>query len=157
MSPTWRITKPKTDDAYFERMTKTLFSAGLNWKVVDNKWPSFRKVFSGFSPSKVSRFTDKNVRTLMKNPEIVRNEKKLKATVYNAGEFLKIHKDFGPFKGYLDSFGKNEERLLSDLQNKFQHIGPSSARTFLWSVGYQLTPNAEEKKWMAAHRKGKET
>lgn len=155
MSPTWKATKPKTDDAYFERMTKTLFGAGLNWKVIDNKWSGFRKVFSGFSPSKVSRFTEKNVKTLMKNPEIVRNEKKLKATVYNAGEFLRIHKDFGSFKGYLDSFGKNEDRLLSDLQDKFHHIGPSSARTFLWSVGYQLTPNAEEKKWMARHKTDK--
>jgi DNA-3-methyladenine glycosylase I len=155
MSPAWKVAKPKNDDAYFERMTKTLFSAGLNWKVVDNKWPSFRKVFLGFSPSKVSKFTDKNIGTLMKNPEIIRNEKKLKATVHNAGEFLKLRKDFGSFKGYLDSLGKNEQELLSDIQAKFLHVGPSTARTFLWSVGYRLTPNAEEKKWMNTHEMDK--
>src|SRR5713226_5395574 len=112
MSPAWKITKPKNDDDYFERMTKTLFSAGLNWKVVDKKWPSFRKVFSGFSPPKVAKFKDSNVKALVKNPDIVRNEKKIKATVYNAGEFLKLQKEFGSFKGYLDSFAKDEDRLL---------------------------------------------
>ncbi len=155
MSPTWKITKPKNDDDYFERMTKTLFSAGLNWKVVDKKWPSFRKAFYGFSPAKVAKLTDKNVKSLLKNPDIVRNEKKIKSTVYNAGEFLKLHKDFGSFRGYVDSFAKDEDRLLSDLQDKFQHLGPSTARTFLWSVGYSLTPNAEEKKWMTAHKSGR--
>lgn len=155
MSPAWKVTKPKNDDAYFERMTKTLFSAGLNWKVVDNKWPGFRKVFSGFSPLKVSKLSDKNVKTLMKNPEIIRNEKKLKATVHNAGEFLKIRKNFGSFKGYLDSFEKNERGLLSDIQDRFLHVGPSTARTFLWSVGHRLTPTAEERKWMDAHKMDK--
>lgn len=143
---------PKNDNEYFERMTKSLFTAGLNWRVVDNKWPNFQKAFADFHVSKVARFSEKNLKSLMKNPGIVRNERKIRATSHNAGEFLKLQKEFGFFRKYLDSFGKNEERLLLDLQEKFQHLGTSTARTFLWSVGYPLTPNSEEKKWMAAHK-----
>ncbi len=143
---------PKDDGEYFERMTKSLFTAGLNWSVVDNKWPNFHKAFADFSPSKVARFSEKDVKALMNNPGIVRNDKKIRATIHNAGEFLKLQKEFGTLRKYLDSFGKDEERLLDNLQERFQHLGVSTARTFLWSVGYPLTPNRDEKKWIAGHK-----
>ncbi len=152
VSPGWNVKPPKDENEYFERMTKSLFTAGLNWRVIEKKWPSFHKAFADFSLGKVARFSEKNVRALMKDPGIVRNEKKIRATVHNAGEFVKLEKEFGSFRKYLDSFGKDEERLLVDLQDKFQHLGVSTARTFLWSVGYPLTPNREEKKWMAGHK-----
>ncbi len=124
--------KPPKDDAeYFERMTKSLFTAGLNWRVVENKWPSFHKAFADFSLGKVAGFSERDVKALMNNAAIVRNEKKIRAAVHNAAEFLKLQKEFGTFRKYLDSFGKDEERLLVDLQEKFQHLGVSTARTFL--------------------------
>lgn len=152
MSPGWKVTKPKDDTEYFERMIKTLFNAGLTWTVVENKWPNFRKAFNGFSPGKVARFTEKDVKELMNNQGIIRNEKKIRATIHNAGEFLKLQKEFRTFQKYLESFGKDEERLQADIQEKFQHVGPSTARTFLWASACPLSPNAEEKKWMAAHK-----
>jgi 3-methyladenine DNA glycosylase Tag len=150
--PAWKVTPPKDDAEYFERMTKCIFTAGLNWKVVENKWPNFRKAFGGFSPSKVAKFSGREVKALSGDAGIVRNERKIAATVLNAGEFLSLQKEFGSFKGYLGSFGKDERRLQGDLQERFKHLGPSTARMFLWSSGYELTPNAEEKKWMAAEK-----
>ena len=155
MSPAWKVKKPRNDAEYLERMTRTVFNAGLSWTVVEKKWPHFRRSFTEFSPTKVGRFSDKNVRALMNDEGIVRNEKKIRATVHNAGQFLRLEKEFGSFTAYLESFGKDEERLQADLQERFQHIGPSNARMFLWTVGYKLTPNAEEKKWMAAHKREK--
>lgn len=136
-------------------MTKTVFNAGLNWALVEKKWPNFRRSFTGFSPAKVARFSEKNVKALLNYEGIVRNERKIRATIHNAGQFLKLQKEYGSFPAYLESFGKDEERLQTDLQERFHHIGPSTARTFLWTVGYKLTVNAEERKWMAAHKKEK--
>jgi 3-methyladenine DNA glycosylase Tag len=136
-------------------MTKTIFNAGLNWKVVDGKWPNFKRAFAEFAPQKVSKYTEKDVKVLVKDPGIVRNERKIRATIYNAGEFLKLQKEHGSFKEYLDGFGKNEAELQQDLQDKFQHLGQSTSRMFLWSVKYPLTPNAEERKWMSGHKTGK--
>jgi DNA-3-methyladenine glycosylase I len=149
MPPGWKVTPPKDDSEYFERMSRSLFTAGLNWSVVEKKWPNFRKAFSAFSPQKVSRMTEKDVKTLMGDTGIVRNERKIRATVHNAGEVVKLEKEFGSFKGYIGSFGKDEAKLLEDLQKRFKHVGGSTARTFLWSVGYNLTPTPEEKEWLA--------
>jgi len=151
MSPRWKAKPPKDDAGYFELMTKTLFTAGLNWGMIERKWFGFRKAFSGFSLAKVSRLTERDVRRLMADEGIVRNERKIRATVHNAGQFIGLKKEFGSFGRYLDSFGKNEKRLQSDLQERFEHLGTSTARMFLWSVGYPLTPTPQEKKWMSGH------
>ena len=149
MPPGWKVTPPKDDDEYFERMTKSLFTAGLNWKMIENKWPNFEKAFAGFSTAKVSKFSGKQVKSLMQDTGIVRNEKKIEATIYNAKAVMDASKEFGSFKNYLASFKKDDEGLQTDLQKRFKHLGASSSRTFLWSVGHPLTPNAEEKAWLA--------
>jgi DNA-3-methyladenine glycosylase I len=149
MSP-WEAAPPKDDREYFERMTTHMFSAGLNWKVVEGKKAGFDRAFSNFSPTEVARFTSSDVKRLMSDADIVRNEKKIQATIYNAAQFLEVTKEYGSFKMYLDHFGKSEVKLQTDLQERFHQIGPSTARMFLWAVGYPLTPNKEEKEWMAS-------
>ena len=134
-------------------MTRTVFTAGLNWKVIENKWPNFEKAFAGFQIPKVAKFTGKDTKRLLSDAGIVRNEKKILATVHNAGEFLKLEKEFGSFDKYLESFGKDENKMLEAVAERFEHVGPSTARMFLWSSGCELTPTKEEKKWMAGHKK----
>ncbi|QQG48763.1 MAG: DNA-3-methyladenine glycosylase I [archaeon] len=151
MPPSWKTKPASTDDEYLARMSRAMFAAGLNWRMIENKWPNFMEAFEGFSPAAVSKMTEKDVSRLMKDTGIVRNEKKVRATIHNAGEVVKLKKEFGSFKKYLDSFGKEEDRLQEDLQERFHHIGPSSARMFLWLAGYPLAPNREEKSWIASH------
>jgi 3-methyladenine DNA glycosylase Tag len=152
MPPGWKVEPPKDDDEYFERMTRSLFTAGLSWEMVEKKWPNFKKAFVGFSAVKVARFSDKQVKGLMEDTGIVRNEKKIAATIHNAKATLATAKEYGSFRKYLESFDKDEEGLQADIQKRFKHLGPSSSRTFLWSVGYPLTPNAEEKKWITSNK-----
>jgi 3-methyladenine DNA glycosylase Tag len=149
----WKVAAPKDDAEYFERMSRAIFSAGLSWEMVEKKWPNFRTAFAAFSPEKVARMTEKDVKSLMGDAGIVRNERKIRATIHNAGEFASLRKEFGSFKGYVTSFGRDEDRLQKDLEEKFKHVGGSTARFFLWSVGYKLTPTSEEKEWMAKSMK----
>jgi DNA-3-methyladenine glycosylase I len=149
MPPSWKVSAPKSDDEYFERMTKAIFQAGLNWKMIENKWPDFGKAFVSFSIPKVAKFGDKQIASLMKNESIVRNEGKIRATIYNAQQSLLIEKEFGSYKDYFRSFGKDHQKLMDDIQLRFHHVGPSGARTFLWMTGVNLEPTAEEKMWMA--------
>ncbi|MBI3859830.1 MAG: DNA-3-methyladenine glycosylase I [Thaumarchaeota archaeon] len=151
MSPKWNTKPPSDDSGYFDQLSRSLFTAGLNWGMIEKKWPNFRKAFLGFDPQKVSGFVERDINRLMEDEGIVRNEKKVRATVSNAKQFLRIRKEHGSFKKYIDSFGREEDKLQEALREHFEHVGPSTARTFLWSVGYKLTPNAEEKKWMASH------
>jgi DNA-3-methyladenine glycosylase I len=147
-----KVTEPKDDSEYFERLTKVIFTAGLNWDVVEKKWPNFKRAFAGFSPMKVAKLTGEDVRALMKDQGIVRNERKIAATVNNAAEFVKLQKEFGSFRKYLDSFKKDEKRIMEDMQRRFHHVGASTSRIFLWSAGYELKPTAEEKRWMAKNQ-----
>ncbi|NND41050.1 MAG: 3-methyladenine DNA glycosylase, partial [Boseongicola sp.] len=36
------------DDRWLAAMTKGIFQAGFNWKVVENMWPGFETAFDGF-------------------------------------------------------------------------------------------------------------
>jgi 3-methyladenine DNA glycosylase Tag len=149
--PTWSTNPPKDDASYFDLMSRAIFTAGLNWRVVEKKWPDFRKAFDGFSPAKVSRLSDRDVKALMNNTQIIRNEKKIRATIENARAVVDLEKEHGSFKKYMDSFGNKEKLLLEDLPRRFKFMGPSTARMFLYMAGYPLTPTKEEKAWMEAH------
>ena len=106
-----RVAAPKDDAEYLDRMSRAIFSAGLNWEMVERKWPEFRKAFAAFSPEKVAKMTERDVKSLMGDARIVRNERKIRATIHNAGEFASLKKEFGSFKGYVASFGRDGEVL----------------------------------------------
>lgn len=130
-------TRPASDDAYFENMTRVIFQAGLNWKVIERKWPAFQEAFKGFSIEKVARFGVDAVERLMANEGIVRNQRKILAAIYNAGEFKKIKGEFGSFQAFIDTLDKSENYalMIEEFSKRFKHIGPSSTRIFLFSVG----------------------
>jgi 3-methyladenine DNA glycosylase Tag len=149
--PRWSVKPPKDDASYFDLMSRAIFTAGLNWRMVEKKWPDFRKAFDGFSPEKVSKLSDRDVKALMNNTLIIRNEKKIWATIENARAVMDLEREHGSFGNYIDSFGNKEKLLLEDLPRRFKFMGPSTARMFLYMVGYPLTPTKEEKAWMKLH------
>jgi DNA-3-methyladenine glycosylase I len=108
--------------------------------MIDKKWPNFRKAFENFSIDKVAQFNEKEIDRLLSNPDIVRNRKKIIATINNAKRFIEIKKKFGSFQAYLDSLDKSNNYVLviEKLSKTFKHLGPSSARIFLYSVGENI-------------------
>ena len=50
--------RPNDDDGYFEQMSKAVFLAGLNWKVIEKKWPDIKRLFANFSIDAVAQFGD---------------------------------------------------------------------------------------------------
>jgi len=77
--PKWiyRETRPPSDDAYFENMTHVIFQAGLSWKMIETKWPNFKKAFENFSINRVAEFNEDDIKRLMIDSSIVRNRKKI--------------------------------------------------------------------------------
>jgi len=142
--PNWwyRGKHPPSDNDYFENMCRVIFQAGLNWRVIDNKWPTTKKAFANFSIDKVAEFTNNDIQRLMKDTGIVRNKSKIEAIVYNAKGFKEVEKQFGSFQAYLDNLDKsnNYEDAVKDLMHKFKRLGPSSASLFLYTVGEKINP-----------------
>lgn len=143
-------TRPQSDTGYFEQMTKTVFTAGLNWRVVDAKWPNFRRAFSNFSPERVARYDEAKVEGLLGNDGIVRNRAKIMATISNAREFVAIKKHQGSFGEYMRELRRlPEENRCRILAKEFSHLGPSTAVTFLRAVGEEMPEMS--RKWMASY------
>ena len=142
--PKWWYRKkcPPNDDAYFENMSRVIFQAGLNWKVIDKKWPTTKKAFAGFNVEKVARFTNADVERLLKDEGIVRNRGKIQAIIQNAVQFGEIKNQCGTFKKYIDSLdkSKNYAGVVKELTGRFKWLGPSSASTFLYTVGEEIEP-----------------
>jgi DNA-3-methyladenine glycosylase I len=142
--PEWwyRNKRPTSDEAYFENMSRVIFQAGLNWNVIDKKWPTTKTAFAEFSITKVTCFTDKDVQRLMNDTGIVRNKSKVCALIQNAVEFQNVKKQYGSFQAYLDSLdkSKNYSLVMEELTKLFKRLGPSSASLFLYTVGERIEP-----------------
>jgi len=128
---------PPNDDAYFENMCRIIFQAGLNWRVIDMKWPTTKKAFADFSVDKVARFNDEDLERLLKDEGIVRNRGKIQAIILNAREIKEIQKQCDSFRKYLDSLdkSKNYANVVKELSGRFKWLGPPSASMFLYTVG----------------------
>lgn len=121
-------------------MTRIIFQGGLNWAVIDKKWPNFQKAFKDFSIVTVSNFKEDDVEELMSNKSIVRNRSKIIATINNAKQFQEIIRNHGSFQKYLDSLDKSDNyaNVIKELSKKFSRLGPASAQIFLFSVGENI-------------------
>lgn len=131
--------RPRDDGGYFEHMTKVIFRVGLNRVVVEKKWPGFRKAFEGFAIEKVAAFDGADILRLMRDDGIVRNERKVTATIENARTFMTIRAEHGSFARYLRELTREgEEGMCKALSKRFSFLGGSSALFFLRSVGEEM-------------------
>src|SRR6478736_221493 len=68
----------------FERLCLEGFQSGLSWLIILRKREGFRAAFADFEPDAVARFGPEDVERLMGDAGIVRNRRKIEATVANA-------------------------------------------------------------------------
>ena len=68
----------------FERISLEAFQSGLSWATILRKRPAFRAAFDGFSPDVVAEYDERDVDRLMADAGIVRNRRKVEATITNA-------------------------------------------------------------------------
>ncbi len=108
------------DRKLFEFLILEGAQAGLSWITILRKRENYRRAFANFDPQKVSRFSSKKIRALLKDAGIIRNRLKILAAVSNAKAFLQVRKEFGSFDKYMWRFvgGKpmiNRRRSLKDI------------------------------------------
>lgn len=81
--------------AVFERLTLEAFQSGLSWSTILNKRPAFRKAFDDFDADRITSYDDRDVARLMADAGIVRNRRKIEATIVNAGAVVALRSDGG--------------------------------------------------------------
>ena len=89
------------DRALFEFLILEGAQAGLSWATILNKRERYRKVFADFVPAKVARFGETQVKRLLADAGIVRNELKIRSAIANARAVLALQREFGSLDAYL--------------------------------------------------------
>ncbi|SBT30278.1 DNA-3-methyladenine glycosylase I [Propionibacterium freudenreichii] len=107
--PRWAATDPLLRDYYdhewgvpirtgrglYERLSLEAFQSGLSWATILRKRPAFRAAFADFEPDAVAAFGDDDVRRLLADAGIVRNERKIHAAITNARATVSLRSDGG--------------------------------------------------------------
>jgi DNA-3-methyladenine glycosylase I len=122
----------------FELLCLEGAQAGLSWYTILQKRENYRKLYDGFNPVKIARFTDKKQSELLRDPGIVRNRLKVNTFRENAKAYLEVKKEFGSFSKYIWSFSssKESEILSKDLKKRgFKFVGPTIVYAFMQASG----------------------
>ncbi|HPI19548.1 MAG TPA: DNA-3-methyladenine glycosylase I [Candidatus Kapabacteria bacterium] len=114
------------DRKLFEFIVLDAFQAGLSWSIILNKRDAFRLHFENFEPEKIAGFNEEQILKLIAEPSIIRNKLKIRATIENAKQFLKIQKEFGSFNKYIWSFSDGKT-----IHNAWEELKQIPARTEL--------------------------
>jgi len=133
---------------YLEVMTRAVFQSGISWQVVEAKWPGFREAFDGFDPETIAAYTGDDVERLAGDQRIIRNRRKIEATLTNAETLLELERGPGGFAGWLRSHA-GFEATVAALRAEFRFLGETGAYYFLYVVG-EPVPSHEE--WMQSHQ-----
>jgi 3-methyladenine DNA glycosylase Tag len=142
--------EPKGLADYLAVLTKAVFQSGISWRVIEAKWEGFVAAFEGFDPHKVADLTPDDVDRLAQDTRIVRNRRKIEATIENAQTLLELDAQPGGFTGYLRSQG-DFEALVASLRGNFRWLGDTGAYYFLYVVR-EPVPSHED--WMKVHPLG---
>jgi 3-methyladenine DNA glycosylase Tag len=145
-----RTIEPKTVGDYFEVLTKAVFQSGISWRVVEAKWDGLREALADLDPERVAALGPPDIDRLMEDGRVIRNRRKLEATVDNATEMLSLAEEYGDFRRYLRSHGGFDE-TVADLKRRFRFLGDFGAYYFLHVVGEEVPPHEE---WRARRKEG---
>ncbi|WP_111719174.1 DNA-3-methyladenine glycosylase I [Homoserinimonas sp. OAct 916] len=119
--PSWAATDPVLKDYYdrewgmpvrdehglYERICLEGFQAGLSWATILKKRLAFRAAFADFNPELVQTFDESDVERLMADASIVRNRRKIEATITNAKATISL-REHGGLADFVWSFRPTE-------------------------------------------------
>ncbi|PLX33622.1 MAG: 3-methyladenine DNA glycosylase, partial [Hyphomicrobiales bacterium] len=124
------------DDRWLSQMTRSIFQAGFNWKVVDNMWPGFETVFHGFDVGRCRMLSDEDIDAMVSDSRIIRNGMKIRSVRDNAIFLAELAAEAGsaaqlfgtwPAEDYVD--------LVLMLKQRGSRLGGNSGPYFLRFMG----------------------
>lgn len=121
----------------FERFILEINQAGLSWITILKKANNFRFAYSDFDIDAVASFSETDRIRLLNDPGIIRNRLKVNAAIENAQRIQNLRKDYGSFKGWLDSHHPQSLESWTKLfKRTFTFTGGEIVKEFLMSTGY---------------------
>lgn len=136
----------------FERLSLEAFQSGLSWATILRKRENFRAAFANFDPDAVAAFSEADRERLMADAGIVRNRRKVDATITNARATVALREQ-GGLVDFIWAFQPQhtpeprdftevpttsaESVALSKALKKasFAHVGPTTMFALMEAVG----------------------
>jgi DNA-3-methyladenine glycosylase I len=143
-------TRTYDEPAMFEALTLGVFEVGLSWSIVFGKRDGFRAAFRDFDVAEVAAMTEQDVDRLVQDASIIRNRRKIQATVDNARACLSASPDLATLAKSYVTDRKRAPRSLADLpastpqaeefarqlkSQGYRFVGPTSVYAFMQNVG----------------------
>jgi DNA-3-methyladenine glycosylase I len=145
---------PVTDErGLFERLSLEAMQSGLSWALILRKRDEIRAALADFEPDALAAFTSRDIDTLLQDPRVIRNRRKLEAIVQNAGATVALRDDtplpeliwgFRPKprgrapRGYPDlpSLTDESKQLAKELKRRgFAFVGPTTVYSTMQAAG----------------------
>lgn len=142
--------EPNFDETYlFEMLILEIFQSGLTWELILNRREGFKVAFDNFDVKKVMQYDEDKVEQLSQDQNIIKNKRKIKATINNARIFKEIQDEYETFANYLKTITGDEiiyendktqsklsEKLAEDLKKRgMKFIGPVVIYSYLQAIG----------------------
>ena len=124
------------DDRWLAGMTKVVFEAGFNWRVIDNKWPGFEAAFHAFDPPLSAAMSEEEFDAHLKDTGIVRNAQKV-ASVRANGQFLvDLAREHGSAAAFFANWPDTDfVGLLEVMKKRAARCAGESAMRFFRRMG----------------------
>jgi DNA-3-methyladenine glycosylase I len=145
----WGI-RTHDESAMFEALTLGVFEVGLSWSIVFGKRDGFRTAFHGFDVAEVAAMTESDVEQLMQDASIIRNGRKIRATIDNARAMMSASPNLPTLAKSYEITRKRALKTIADLPKStpeaeafakklksqgYRFVGPTSVYAFMQSVG----------------------
>lgn len=126
-----------TDQGLFCRLVLEINQAGLSWLTILKKKDAFIRAYDGFDPLIVAAYGEADTARLMADSGIIRNSRKIAATIENARRIVALRPQFASFKAWLDkNHPLSKDEWLTLFKKTFVFVGPEIVGEFLMSTGY---------------------
>ena len=133
---------PRSLNDYLEVMTKAVFQSGMSWNVVSGKWPGFQEGFHQFDVAWVAAMDESAIDDLAADTRIIRNRRKIAATVHNAQRLIELDEEYEGIRNYFRSHG-DFYAVLKDVRKQFRYMGETGTYYWLYVLGEEVPDYAE--------------
>ena len=124
------------DDRWLAEMTRVVFQAGFNWRVIDSKWPGFEAAFHGFDTALNAAMSEEEFDAHLKDGRIIRNGQKVASVRANAQFLLDLAREHGSAaKFFADWPDRDFAGLLELMKKRAARCAGETAMRFFRTMG----------------------
>jgi DNA-3-methyladenine glycosylase I len=143
-------TRTYDESAMFEALTLGVFEVGLSWSIVFAKRDAFRRAFADFNVGQVAAMTEEDVDRLVQDASIIRNRRKIQATIDNARAMTASSPRLAELARTYETTSGRAPRSIADVPTStaqaeafakrlksqgYRFVGPTSVYAFMQNTG----------------------